>query len=167
MSETEITVRGRLGFHPELQVAEGKKPWLRLRVATNRRIRNGDVWTDGPTSWYDVKLWGDFARNVAESVTKGDAVIVQGEFYMDEYQTGSGVTMRTPVIHARAFGPDLRLATARVTRVQHVDAAATPADIPDAEGPSPAPWMPRVDVSDMQEVDEVEEREDELEPAAF
>lgn len=164
MSETEITVRGRLGIHPELQVAEGKKPWLRLRVATNRRIRTGETWTDGPTSWYDVKLWGDFAKNVAESVSKGDAVIVQGELYIDEYTTGNGITMRTPVIHARAFGPDLRLATARVTRVQHVDAAAAPAGVPDAGEASPAPWMPPVDVSEMLEVEEVES---ELEPAPF
>jgi len=119
-SETEITVRGRLGQNPELQRAVGKKPWLRLRVATNRRIRSGETWVDGPTSWYDVKLWGDFAENVAESLRKGDAIIVQGELYIEEYLSANNVTFRTAVIHAQALGPDLRTVTARTTRVNRL-----------------------------------------------
>jgi single-strand DNA-binding protein len=130
VSETEITVRGRLGTNPELQRTAGKKPWLRLRVATNRRVRSGDAWVDGPTSWYDVKMWGDFAENVAESVRKGDAVIVQGELLIDEYTNTSNVTLRTAVIHANAFGPDLRSATARVTRVNRIDPAQAAGERP-------------------------------------
>lgn len=128
VSETEVTVRGRVGNTPELQSAPGKKEWVRLRVATNRRVRTDQGWADGPTSWYDVKVWDAFARNVAESVRKGDAVLVQGSLYIEEYVNGAGVTLRTPVIHAQAFGPDLRSAVARVTRVNRNS------DGPDAQG---------------------------------
>lgn len=133
-SETEITVRGRLGQNPEVQRAVGKKPWLRLRVATNRRIRNGETWVDGPTSWYDVKLWGDFAENVGESLRKGDAIIVQGELYIEEYTGANNVTFRTAVIHAQALGPDLRSVVARPMRVNRI------------------PELPPVDVSGMAEL---------------
>lgn len=128
-SETEITVRGRLGQNPEVQRAVGKKPWVRLRVATNRRIRNGETWVDGPTSWYDVKLWGDFAENVAESLHKGDAVIVQGELYIEEYTNTNNITFRTAVIHAQALGPDLRSVTARPVRVNRHPAEAGVVDV--------------------------------------
>lgn len=159
VSETEVTVRGRLGFNPELQEAPGKKPWLRLRVATNRRIRNGDEWVDGPTSWYDVKLWDDFARNVALSMRKGDPVIVQGSLQIDEYTNGSGVTLRTPVIHAHALGPDLRYVAAAVMRVNRAPAAEAAASgvVPDGgtrlgENVTAARDETNIDVSHMQEL---------------
>jgi len=154
MSETEVTVRGRLGHNPELQMSAANKPWLRVRVATNRRIRTPEGWTDGQTSWYEVKLWGDFARNAAESLRKGDAVIVQGPLYIDEYTNEQNVTFRTAVIHANAFGPDLHTAVARVTRVQRNDAGQVVE-------------QPPVDLSAMSEItggfpdrDEDEEPED-------
>jgi len=158
VSETEITVRGRLGNNPELQRTAGKKPWLRLRVATNRRVRSGEEWVDGPTSWYDVKMWGDFAENVAESVHKGDAVIVQGELLIDEYTNTSNVTLRTAVIHANALGPDLRAATARVTRVNRIDPGQAGGERPAEEsGPVDATSAtqrvePPVDMSGFEEV---------------
>lgn len=155
-SETEITVRGRLGHNPDLQVSAGKKPFLKLRVATNRRIRNGDVWTDGPTSWYDVKLWGDFAQNVAESVRKGDAVIVQGDLYIEEYTNPAGVTFRSAVINARALGPDLVGVTARLTKVHRVDgegAANDDSGRPEAEDAS---VEEPVDLSGMEELEDVD-----------
>lgn len=155
-SETEITVRGRLGMHPELQRGEGKKPWLRLRVATNRRVRTGEGWADGPTSWYDVKLWGDFAENAAESLHKGDAVIVQGELYIEEYVNSAGITLRTAVIHANALGPDLRAATARVTRVARVPQDEGVIDSLDHDGAPRTPPEP-VDLSGMEEIEEEKE----------
>lgn len=129
VSETEVTVRGRLGHNPELQQTPGKKQWLRLRVATNRRIRSGETWIDGPTSWYDVKIWDDFAQNVAMSLRKGDAVIVQGALQIEEYTNTGGVTLKTPVIHANALGPDLRYLTAHVLRINRAQAVEAPVDI--------------------------------------
>lgn len=155
-SETEITVRGRLGQNPEIQRAAGKKSWLRLRVATNRRIRNGETWVDGPTSWYDVKLWGDFAENVAESLRKGDAVIVQGELSIEEYTNTNNITFRTPVIHAQALGPDLRSVVARPMRVNRVAELPGPVDVSGmAELPS------GVSVAEVEAPEGDEELEDE------
>lgn len=154
MSETEITVRGHIGNQPELVANPGKKAMTRLRVATSKRIRTPQGWSDGPTSWYDVKVWGDFAQNVTESLRKGDAIVVQGELYIEEFTTTSGVTHRTPVIHARALGPDLRGARARVARIAR--GTAEPAERPDAHGAAdggPAmPPEPAVDLSGMVEV---------------
>lgn len=133
MSETEVTLRGHLGANPDLQKSANGKSWLRLRIATNRRVRTPEGWADGATSWYDVKLWDAFAQNVAESLRKGDRVIVQGPLEIVEYTNEKNVTFRTPVIHARALGPDLYSATARVTKVHRTDegeaAQGTPVDV--------------------------------------
>ncbi|WP_420110780.1 single-stranded DNA-binding protein [Pseudactinotalea sp.] len=122
MSETEVTLRGHLGTNPELQRSTTGKPWVRLRIATNRRIRTPEGWADGATSWYDVKLWGAFAQNVAESLRKGDRVIVQGPLEIEEYTNDKDITFRTAVVHARALGPDLYSATARVAKVSRNEA---------------------------------------------
>ncbi|GAB2978888.1 single-stranded DNA-binding protein [Actinotalea caeni] len=161
VSETEVTVRGRLGHNPELQQAPGKKAWVRLRVATNRRVRTAEGWADGPTSWYDVKVWDDFATNVAMSLRKGDAVIVQGALQIEEYTHGSGVTLRTPVITAHALGPDLRHVVAHVLRVNRGAPESGNGDGADDAGAGTDPGSgvaprvrPEVDLSGMQELDD-------------
>lgn len=143
MSETEVTVRGHLGHNPELQKSAAGKPWLRMRIATNRRIRTSEGWESGPTSWYDVKAFGALAENVAESLRKGDGVIVQGPLDIEDYTTENGVPMRAAVIRANAVGPDLRTATVRVTKVHRNEAG----EIVDPGQPTPP-----VDVSNMHEL---------------
>jgi single-strand DNA-binding protein len=153
MSETEVTVRGHLGHNPELQKSAAGKPWLRLRVATNRRIRTAEGWANGPTSWYDVKVFGAFAENVAESLRKGDRVVVQGPLDIEDYVDDKGTPHRAAIIRANAMGPDLSGATARVTKVYRNAAG----EIVQA----PQPPAPPVDVSGMQELGAAFDDEDE------
>ncbi|WP_156252539.1 single-stranded DNA-binding protein [Pseudactinotalea terrae] len=154
MSETEVTVRGHLGHNPELQKSAAGKSWLRLRVATNRRLRTAEGWANGPTSWYEVRVFGAFAQNVAESLRKGDRVVVQGPLDIDEYVDDKGLPHRTAIIRANALGPDLSGATARVAKVYRNEAGEI------VQPPAPEP---PVDVSGMHEVDESFPDEEELE----
>lgn len=144
MSETEVTVRGHLGHNPELQKSAAGRAWLRLRVATNRRVRTAEGWANGPTSWYEVRVFGAFAQNVAESLRKGDRVVVKGPLDIDEYVDEKGTPHRAAIIRATALGPDLSGATARVTKVYRNDEGEI------VQPPSP---VPPVDVSGMQELD--------------
>ncbi|QGH70132.1 single-stranded DNA-binding protein [Pseudactinotalea sp. HY158] len=130
-NEVTVTIRGHAGERAELRTG-GQKPFVRLSVATTPRRRSGEEWVDGPTQWYQVKAWGDFAENIAASVERGDAVVVTGPLRIEEYTTDEGVTHKSAVILANAFGMDLRRARARATKVRPV----RPGD-PDAQG-SPA-----------------------------
>lgn len=128
VNEIEVTLRGHVGHEPSLLVSAGKQPFLRLNVASTPRVRSREgEWGDGTTQWFAVKLFGEFAAHVAHSVRKGDAVLVRGRLEHEEYQTRDGEERWTAVIVADAFGPDLRTATAHVTRAVRRTEAGTDA----------------------------------------
>ena len=135
VNEIEVTLRGHVGHEPQLLVREGKQAFLRLNVASTPRVRSREgEWGDGATQWFAVKLFGEFAAHVAHSVRKGDAVLVRGRLEHEEYQTRDGEQRWTAVIVADAFGPDLRMATAHVTRaVRRTDADAAAGTAPAAD----------------------------------
>ncbi|HLS65103.1 MAG TPA: single-stranded DNA-binding protein [Ruania sp.] len=117
VNEIEVTLRGHIGHDPNLITGAGKQPFLRLNVASTPRIRSREgEWSDGATQWFAVKLFGTFAEHVAQSVRKGDPVLVRGRLEHEEYQTRDGEDRWTAVIVADAFGPDLRTVTAHVSR---------------------------------------------------
>ena len=53
--------------------------------STPRYLRNG-TWVDGQTSWFTVNCWRSLGRNVAESVRRGDAVVVHGRVRVDVWE---------------------------------------------------------------------------------
>lgn len=135
VNEIEVTLRGHVGHEPNLLVREGKQPFLRLNVASTPRVRSREgEWGDGTTQWFAVKLFGEFAGHVAQSVRKGDAVLVRGRLEHEEYQTRDGEQRWTAVIVADAFGPDLRTSTAHVSRsVRRVEADSATGGTPAAD----------------------------------
>lgn len=116
-NQIAITIKGNVGSSPILNLPEGKKPWTRVTVASSRRYPTADgTWVDGDTQWFTVKVFGEFAQNVAESVRKGDAVVVHGYIVHEDWTTREGNQRRDAVIVATAFGLDLERATARASR---------------------------------------------------
>lgn len=77
MPNPKITLTGRIGQDPE-SIANGNG--LRLRIATNDRVRNDETgtWEDGKTSWWTVKLWKKQAENAKGILKKGQEVTVVG-----------------------------------------------------------------------------------------
>lgn len=132
-NEVTVTIRGNAGEQPELRTG-GLKPFVRLSVATTPRRRQDDGWVDGPTQWYQVKAWGEFAENIAATVRRGDAVIATGPLRIEEYTTEDGVTYKSAVILANAFGMDLRRARAQVTKTRPARAGDPDAERPDRFG---------------------------------
>lgn len=74
MPNPKITLVGRIGQDPE-PIGSG----LRLRVATNDRVKNqnGD-WEDGKTSWWTVKVWKKQAEYAKAVLKKGQEITVVG-----------------------------------------------------------------------------------------
>ncbi|WP_147916393.1 single-stranded DNA-binding protein [Ruania zhangjianzhongii] len=140
VNEIEVTLRGHVGHEPNLLASPGKQTFLRLNVASTPRVRSREgEWGDGATQWFAVKLFGEFAEHVAHSVRKGDAVLVRGRLEHEEYQTRDGEQRWTAVIVADAFGPDLRTATAHVTRaVRRADAETETGSAATEEASEPA-----------------------------
>jgi single-strand DNA-binding protein len=118
--DVEVTIQGHVGQTPTLYLNDGRPPFVSVSVATTPRYfdRKSQEWSDGATQWYAVKANGDLATNIAESVHKGDAVLVQGRLSFHEYATKDGGAAWEPVIRPTAFGVEISRAVASVRKVR-------------------------------------------------
>src|SRR5206468_709985 len=76
--DTQVVVVGNLTADPELKFTGNGVAVATIRVAVTPRVRQGDRWVDGETSFYRVNAWRTLATNAAESLHKGDRVLVAG-----------------------------------------------------------------------------------------
>jgi single-strand DNA-binding protein len=117
--DTIITVVGNLTGDPELRfTANGATPVANFTVASTPRTfdRNSGEWKDGEALFLRCSVWREAAENVAESLTKGMRVIVQGRLTQRSYDTREGERRTVVELQVDEVGPALRYASAKVTR---------------------------------------------------
>lgn len=114
MNSTPITIAGNLTGEPELRFTPGGKASVRMRMAVNSRYQDiTGAWVEGATSWHSVVAWGPFAEYIANSLTKGERVVVHGRLEQREYATEAGERRTAWEITADEVGLSLRHAGAR------------------------------------------------------
>ena len=118
-----ITLVGRLVADPEIKFGGSGIAILKARVVTSGRKKTDDGWQDIDTTFWSVSAFRQLAENVAESLQKGDEVIVVGKVKQREYQTPEGEKRSITEVTADAFGPNLRAATARANRISRSQAS--------------------------------------------
>ncbi|WP_265523119.1 single-stranded DNA-binding protein [Oerskovia flava] len=126
-NDVTVTLAGYVGTTPKLFTSTSGNDYTSFRIASTRRYldRARGEWVDGRTIWFTVKAWKGFAKNIAASLRKGDAVVVSGRLAVDEW-TGPEGPRSSLVIEATAVGPDLARGEARFAPTVHRrDAAGT------------------------------------------
>src|SRR5690554_5313086 len=118
--DTVITVIGNLTGDPELRFTPAGAAVANFTVASTPRSfdRQSNEWKDGDTLFMRCSIWREAAENVAESLTKGMRVIVQGRLVQRSYETREGEKRTVVELQVEEIGPSLRYATAKVTRSQ-------------------------------------------------
>jgi single-strand DNA-binding protein len=116
MPETHVTITGNLTEDPELRYTPNGAPVTNFRVAVTPRVKDGDGWKDGDTSFFQVTAWRTLAENLAESLTKGARVMVQGRLQQRSWETPEGDKRSVVEVQAEEVGPSLRWATAKAER---------------------------------------------------
>lgn len=111
-----ITVVGNLTADPELRFTKSGKAVASLNVAESQRVKEGDTWKDGDTTYWRVTAWDGLAEHIGDSLAKGQRVIVTGRIASRTYETREGEKRTVYEISADAVGPDLKWATAKVER---------------------------------------------------
>lgn len=117
--DTPITIVGNLTADPELRFIQSGAAVVNFTVASTPRSfdRQSNEWKDGETLFLRCSLWREAAENVAESLTKGMRVIVQGRLVSRSWES-NGEKRTVNEIQVDEVGPSLRYATAKVTRTQ-------------------------------------------------
>ena len=111
-----ITFIGNLTDDPELRFTGGGAAVVTLRVASNRRWTGRDGQQQEETTFLNVNAWRDLAENAAESLSKGDRVIVIGRVRVRSYENQQGQTVWVTEIEADEIAPSLRWARAKPQR---------------------------------------------------
>ena len=116
--ETVITVVGNLVDDPELRFTPSGAAVANFRIASTPRTLNKQTneWEDGEALFLSCSIWRQAAENVAESLTKGMRVVVQGRLKSRSYETREGEKRTVMELDVEEVGPSLKYATAKVTR---------------------------------------------------
>lgn len=117
--ENTITIVGNLADDPELRYTPAGAAVANMRVAVNRRRfnRESNAWDEELDGFFNVNIWRDHAENVAESLKRGQRVIVIGRLRSRSYEDKDGQTKWVTEIEADEVCPSLRWATAKVSKV--------------------------------------------------
>jgi single-strand DNA-binding protein len=116
--DTVITVVGNLTADPELRFTPSGAAVANFTVASTPRTfdKNSNEWKDGEALFLRCSVWRQAAENVAESLHKGTAVIVQGRLKQRSYETKEGEKRTVFELEVDEIGPALKFATAKVTK---------------------------------------------------
>ncbi|RBO91364.1 single-strand DNA-binding protein [Nocardia puris] len=116
--DTVITIIGNLTADPEIRFLPNGQAVANFTVASTPRVfdRNTNEWKDGEALFLRCNIWREAAENVAESLTRGSRVIVQGRLKQRSYETREGEKRTVVEVEVDEVGPSLRYASARVTK---------------------------------------------------
>jgi single-strand DNA-binding protein len=115
-NENHIVVIGNLADEPELRFANNGTPVASFRVAVTPRIQKSGTWRDGDTSFFRVSTWRDQASHLAESLRKGDRILVVGRLRQRSWETPDGERRSVAEIEAEDVGASLKWATVSIER---------------------------------------------------
>lgn len=139
MYETPLTVVGNLTADPELRFTPSGAAVANFTVASTPRTfdKQTQEFKDGETLFMRCSVWRDQAEHVAESLHRGDRVVVTGRLVSRSFQTQEGENRTVMEMQAEEVAPSLRNATAQVTKAQRQGQPAQPSS--PAQGD---PWAP-------------------------
>jgi single-strand DNA-binding protein len=131
----DVTVAGTLTANPELRFTTSGSAVANFTVAANERRLDPDTgkWVDGEATFLRCSIWRDAAENVANSLNRGDRILVTGRLKQRSYETATGEKRTVMELDVTEVGVSLKWATAKVTKATRggsPHAAASPADDP-------------------------------------
>ncbi|GLY43008.1 single-stranded DNA-binding protein [Amycolatopsis sp. NBRC 101858] len=144
--DTSITICGNLTTDPELRFTPAGNAVANFTVASTPRTfnRTTSEWEDGEALFLRCTIWKQAAENVAESLTRGARVVVQGRLKQRSFQTKEGEKRTVVELDVDEIGPSLRYATASVTKNAKSESAKVNPDLvtSTSTGATPAgdPW---------------------------
>ena len=115
-NDNQVVLIGNLTDDPELRFTPNGAAVANFRLAVTPRVRDGDNWKDGETSFFRVNVWRQMAENVAESMTKGSRAVVVGRLRTRSWETPEGEKRSVTEVEADEVAPSLKFATAKVER---------------------------------------------------
>jgi single-strand DNA-binding protein len=84
--EPFITLVGNVGNDPEIRFTPAGVAVCNFNIANTERKQVNDAWVDGRTNWFKVSVWRSAGEAAAETIRKGDRVMVVGRLSFSQYE---------------------------------------------------------------------------------
>lgn len=100
----------RLIEDPSLKFTPSGKAVANFRVAANSRRKDEATgeWKDDKVCFLNAVAWAPFAEHVAESLQKGDLVLIEGRIETRSYENRDGEKRTSFDLSVNNIGPSLR-----------------------------------------------------------
>jgi single-strand DNA-binding protein len=112
-ADNHTTIVGNLVEDPEVRFTNNSIAVTNLRVAVTQRVQQDGQCRDGDTSFFKVNVWRGQAENLAESLGKGDRVMVTGRLRWRSWETPQEEKRSVTELEADEVGASLKWATPR------------------------------------------------------
>jgi len=116
--ETNMVIIGTLTADAEIRFTPSGQAVCNFTVASNPRFYDKDSgqWKDGEPLFLRCNAWRGLAENIAESLQKGNRVIVYGKLQQRTFETKDGDKRSVLELTADEVGPSLKWSTATVRK---------------------------------------------------
>jgi single-strand DNA-binding protein len=113
---TTICITGNLAADPELKFTPQGKAVASFTVISSKSTKKPDgTWESTDVTPWTIKCWNRLAENVAESLTKGMGVVIQGTATWQSWEDkNSGEKRGRMEVTAYSVGVDLKRHIAKV-----------------------------------------------------
>ncbi len=117
-----ITILGNITRDPELRFTPNGTAVVGFGLAVNRSIRDkkSGEWQE-EVDFFNVTAWFKLAENCAESLTKGDRVLISGRLSQDRWEDKEGQKRSVIKITANVIAPSLEFASCKLEKNPKMD----------------------------------------------
>ena len=99
---------------PDVRFSDAGKCWMKIRcLAKDRKRDSQGNWGDGDPLFIDVLVFGEYATHLADSVTKGDTILVRGKLTPNKWTDKEGNEREEIRVIADQVGPSVRWGAAK------------------------------------------------------
>ena len=130
-SINRVVIMGIIGSAPQLKWTRTGKPFVRLSLATHKRVKDEVGNTSRETQWHSVMLWGKNAQNCSTYCAKGTPLYIEGHMAPYTQKEGEKTTYHVNIVADQMhFIPGTKSAL-----------SSDRGEFEDIESPSPLPPM--------------------------
>lgn len=109
---------GKLWRDPELKYTPAGKAVCELGIVFNKRRKTDTGWEDAGSMFVRGTVWEQMAEHCAETLSKGDQVLVSGELSVREFERKDGSKGQSVELRVYDVGPSLKWTQAKLQRVE-------------------------------------------------
>ncbi len=97
-SFNKVVLTGNIGHEPELKKTDKDVSYLRFGLATTYAFNDNEE-----TTWHNCVAWGKSAEILAEHLTKGKKLQIEGRLRTSSFENGEGQAIKRTEVLVESF----------------------------------------------------------------